>query len=98
MKVEPGGVSMWLQPEDSHRWSVGSKKLGCSWSVGNKPKLVKGTWSYSRVMRALANPDWCRCCKIMLPTSLLCVGSVAVCPTIRILHSIPLLTCSNAHG
>jgi len=56
-----GGVSMWLQPEDSHRWSVESKKLGCSWSVGNKPKLVKGTWSYSRVMRALANPDWCRC-------------------------------------
>src|SRR5262245_28940005 len=33
----------------------------------------------------------------MLPTSLMYVGSVAVCPTISILHSIPLLTSSNGH-
>ena len=52
---------MWLSHEDSHRWSVENQKSLSSWNVGNKSKLGKDRWSYSRVMQALAKSVWSKC-------------------------------------
>src|SRR6266446_9020571 len=55
VRVVPQVAWMLRSPEDSHRWWVANRKSLCCWNGGNKPNLVKGRWSYSRVKAGLEN-------------------------------------------
>ena len=58
-------------------------------TLGTRAKLVRGRWSYSRGMQALARVVWSKCSKSMSPTSHICAGNVEAYRIIKTPPSTP---------